>query len=232
MQPTARSTSSPSSASSTAPTEWQRSQRISAPAAMGELAVIAGHVGDAARAEIDVAERDQRHALVECGLDRLKRDARVGFRLDPADLEAALGRDPIDDEAVAGEVLRVGDDHVAPRTRVDGGPDQLVEQHRRRVADHRLSGRGPQADAARSCRRARSARPSNPRPRRGSGGLPRRPATKSLRRSAVAAQRPAQRVSIEVGDHTVGLEELVPERGEGIRAVQRDRAERATARAR
>ena len=71
--------------------------------------------------------------------DELGGDPGSGIRLDPADRQPAVGGDSLDDVAVGGEVVPVEHDLGASRIRIKGGPHELVEQHRRGVADDGLT---------------------------------------------------------------------------------------------
>src|SRR5690606_18853442 len=66
----------------------------------------------------------------------------VGGRLHPTDRQVAFGCDALDDVAIGREVVTVDDDLAPLRVlldlMVDGGADQLVEQHRRGVTHRRL----------------------------------------------------------------------------------------------
>ena len=101
-----------------------------------------------ARAVGDVAEHHQRGAPGQHRREvgRLHPGPRV--RLDPAQRQPALGGDALQHVAVGGEVVGVDHHLVAARPQVDPRPGELVEQHGRRVADHRLPGARPQADLA------------------------------------------------------------------------------------
>ena len=65
---------------------------------------------------------------------------------------AALAGDAVDEVPVGREVVAVDDDLDARRIRlvlrVERGADELVQQHRGRIADDRLAGRGADGDPA------------------------------------------------------------------------------------
>ena len=97
----------------------------------------------------DVREQHDPGPRADDGGDVL--DAHPGRRvgLDPHELGAGLGGDAFGDVAVGGEVLGVQDDLGALRAGgSDGGAEQLVEEHGRRVRHDRLAGGGAEADLA------------------------------------------------------------------------------------
>ena len=142
MQPTARSTSLSLRCTGTAPAEWLRSHRTSAPASLRHLRDLV-HVGDLGGAIGDVAERDQRDVVgVEQRLELFGLRAGARIRLQPFDPAARLGREPLEDVAVSREVVGVSDDRAAPGACCECRGGELVEADRGGVGDQRRAGRG------------------------------------------------------------------------------------------
>jgi hypothetical protein len=103
----------------------------------------------------DVAEHEQRRVGPDDLRDLLGVTPVAGSVSIHRTGQPALGGDPLDDVAVGREVVGVDDDLAPAGLRVDGRPDELVEQHRRRVGDDDLAGAGPERRApSRSPRRA------------------------------------------------------------------------------
>ena len=186
MQPTARSTSHASSSTGTTPAEWHRSQSTSAPGVMHDPGQ-PGYVGQPGRAVGDVVEDDQRGLRADDLRELLGRDAGGGVDLDPAQGQPGLGGDAGGDVAVGRELVAVQHDLGAAGTRGDGGPHQLVEQHRGRVADGHLPGRRTEHTPRRAGRRGCAAGRTTARPSRGSAGRP----TRARRTPRAAARSPS-----------------------------------------
>ena len=213
MQPTASST--PASLEvdrRRAPTECERSQTTCA-SWRRATSVIAAHVGQRARAVGDVGEHDERGGAVGERAPRASSGCgpceRVG--LEQPQLEAALGAQALEHVAVGREVAAVGDDRAlrAQPVGVERGGAELVQVHRRRVADEHLA--RPRAEhavgehvaglraAGRSTRasRRRAASPTaSSDARRGARAWPAAAARASCRRGRSASGSPiAKRVA-------------------------------------
>ena len=218
MQPTARSTPQRSSSTGTDPAEWQRSHSDE-----GARVVDDGgdrlDVGQVARAVRDLAEHHDRGPLPHGRADLVDGDAGLAVDVDPAHGQAPLGGDALDDVAVGGEVVGVDDDLVAARPGVDRGPDQLVEQHRRRVADGRLAGGGTEADPGDSSPRVSGRsyqRSSQPRIRR----PPHSASTKARSRAPVTASGRPSELPSKYTRGVVGADELGAEAGQRVGGVE------------
>ena len=108
----------------------------------------AGPVGEEGRAVRDVAEHHERRPLPHRRLEQVGGDAGAGVDVDPPQRQPALLGDAVGHVAVGREVVAVEDDLGAVGAQRDGGPHQLVEQHRGGVADHDLTRGGAERHPA------------------------------------------------------------------------------------
>ena len=115
-------------------------------------------IGEVAGAVGDVAQDDHRRLGADRLAERVGGHAGGEVDVDPSDTAAPLAGDALDEVAVGREVVAVGHDldarGVGGVLRVERRADELVEQHRRRVADDRLPGAPRRSRRDRSCRRS------------------------------------------------------------------------------
>jgi len=101
-------------------------------------------VGEVAGAIRDLTQHHDRRLRPDRAAQGIGGDPGGSVDLDPPHPATALGRDALDEVAIRGEVVGVDHDLHAGRVRsvlrVERGADELVEQDRRRVADHGLTG--------------------------------------------------------------------------------------------
>ena len=97
------------------------------------------HFGDESRAVCDLAQNHESRVRADRVGHEFRCHASVGIGIDPAQGEPALGRDPLEDEAIRRKVVPVYDDLGAARPRVHGRPNQLVEQDGGGVGDNALA---------------------------------------------------------------------------------------------
>ncbi len=176
-------------------------------------------VGEVSRAVGDLAEHHDRGPLPHGCADLFDGDARLALDLDPADGQATLGGDALHDVAVGGEVVGVDDDLVPAGPGVDRGPDQLVEQHGRRVADGRLArGRTEAHPGDLVAQGERQVVPALvPAADESSAPLG---LDELAQAGSGGGDRTAEGVAVEVHEGCVGADELGPEAGQRIGVVE------------
>ena len=208
MQPTARSTSCSSSAISTEPAEWERSQSASAPARWA-IAVIAGRSATCPELVGDVAEQHQRRPVPRrprrdllgrrpCrrGSGVIQRSSRSRSAATPSTTNRSVGK-----LSVSATISRP----VRPRRRPPPAPacraaPSWSRRPRSGPEPHRGTTRAivsPSSVGAaiQSSSQARISR------------SPHGPSTNAASRSRGGAQRTAERVAVEVGEHAVRRDE-------------------------
>ena len=160
---------------------------------------------------------------------------RGAIDLDPAQAPAALGGDPGGQVAVRREVVGVHHDldaaGVRRALRVEGRADRACTGAPSSSPRSRSARRPHRWPRVRRRRRYRRAAPSTTHPSRGSGARPtarRRIGSQPL---CAAAQRPAERVPVEIHQRRLRADELVAERGKRVGGIQTvclrgDRADR------
>ena len=177
----------------------------------------ARHVGQGAAAVGHVRQAHQGRVLVHRGAHQLRIDALVDVGGQHPQLQAALGRDALDDVPVAGEVVGVGHDHAPPGPRVQRRAGQLVQVHRGVVGDQDLPGRGAGELADQVARPGRQVHPVVPGP--GQGRAP------FLAEHAVhppqgrQGQR-AERVAVQVDQPGLAEQEALAVPAERVRRVK------------
>jgi hypothetical protein len=176
-----------------------------------------GHVGQGAAAVRHVGQADQRGVLVYRRAYRVGRQAFVDVGGQHPELRAALGRDPLDHVAVAGEVVLVGHDHVPPRPRVERRAGQLVQVDRGVVGDQDLSWRRAGERADQVARASGQIHPVVPRP--GQGASPLRP-DHALKPPHGRQRERAQGIAVQVDHGRIVEREPVAEPGQRIRRVK------------
>src|ERR1017187_7947144 len=229
----------------TAPTEWLKSQSISAPApcevdvagveldghGADRVAQVpehqcAGpvrdlgdgrHVGQSAAAVRHVGQADQRGVLGDGRPDRIGGQALVDVGRQHAELRAAGRRDSLEHMAVAGEVVLVSADHVPPRPGAQCRRGQLVQVDRGVVGDDDLSGGRAGELADQVTRAPGQVGPVIPRP--GQGGAPFGPDHAVHPRHGGQRKR-AQGITVEVDQRRVVQGEPRPVAAQRIRRVQ------------
>jgi hypothetical protein len=179
------------------------------------------HVREEPGAVRHVTEDDQGRALSQHRRDVRRPHAGGVRRAEVPDRQAELGRDAVHDEPVRREVPPVDDHLVSARAGAEPGPDQLVEQHGRRIGDDHLAGSGPEGDLGQPVPHGQrlghpglipaSDQPPPPR----SGHEVREPLSRHR-------QRPSERVAVQVGrdGRIVGRHEPGAEPGERVGGVQ------------
>ena len=171
----------------------------------------------------DVAQHDHGRLGADRALQRFTGDAGGQVDVDPADPPAALAGDALDEVPVGGEVVAVDDDLDSGRIRgvlrIEGGADELVEQHRRRVRDDRLAGCGADRRAPdRVADRERQLHPALV-PAADEASTP---LVLHERREAVETRprRTTERVAVEVDERRLRADERVAEFAERVGGVE------------
>ena len=218
MQPTARSTSQASSGDrerSRGVAQVPEDQRAGVVRHLGERR----HVGHPGGAVGDVADEYDGGLRAEDGRQLIGGDAFTRVDIDPAQGQPALLRDALGDVAVGREVVAVDHDLGATRAQRHRGPEQLVEEHRRRVADGGLAGCGAEHDPAEVVADHLGQLEPALVPATDQPAAPLL-LDEPLQPRPGHLERAAQGVAIEVGQRRLGSNEVIAERRQRVVAVQ------------